>query len=849
MRDRERRKTTSNMLVKKEKRKMQKTKSKSLTTLIITILVFSMVLAATPMAPIANAITSVTCVPAKGPVGTEVEVTVSGTTPGGLVRLYWDTVANLLAEGYAEGTTATFTIVVPAAVQGGHYVIAKDVESGATDYGPFKVESVIELIPKKVLPGDTVTVKGTGFAGLSSVVVLYMPSTAVSVPNEFVGVGDGFRKAFYLKNKPVTKISASPSITKYTGAEQVSTESVTLSGSGKGPYTGALVSAPVPGSITLKVTAKWGDVQEEVVMTDANGDGELESTSTKFDIGTIDYDTRDVSFTFATAPDAGSEPTTATASYYKYTSSQSIPSTDYTIDYVAGVITFATAPASGVAITAEYDYYSASLQVSASTNNVGNFTASLRVPTTEVSGPKKIIALDSKGNEATKSLDVVSTLIKLSPEEGYVGTTVTVTGRGFTAGKTVDIRWYMSTTPTPPYITVVDNYPVAADGTFTATFKVPTVPDPTAPGDDYAVKAIDSGGKSDWTTFKVVAPAKITLSPTSGKAGDTVAITGSWFTENTKVTFTFNGAPLTTIPSPVYTDGSGGFTADFKVPDVAAGTYTVKATDAKGVSATATFKVTVPVIVIQTRASEYMPGDTLSIYGNCSEPYDAWIEITDPNGVPFCSFAVDDETSWTDVDGCYVLPYWTSFPLGMMTIPSDAPLGYWNFTAYEATVATHPGGGFDVSTDKSKILDTNLFKVIAKPSLQMVLGRLDELKAEITGLVTTSKGDVLAVISTAKGEVLANLKDLGASIKSVGDNVVEIRTSVGSISGKVTSIDGNVATIKTDLGTVKADVGTIKGEFPIAIDMTPVWIAVVFSLVAALAAVYAVITISRKIAG
>jgi hypothetical protein len=800
--------------------------------MIVAILMLSVAFAAVPAARAATAL-SVNCESKQGSVGTEVTVTVSGTTPGGLVRLYWDTVANLLAEGYAVGTTATFTIVVPAAVQGDHYVIAKDVESGATSYDIFTVDPAIELIPEKVLPGDTVTISGTGFAGSTSVVVLYTPTNSTST-SEFVGIGDGSRRVFYLANKPVR---SGETITNWTDETSVSTEPVTLNTSGAPTYTGTLENAPVkPGSLTLTVSNGTNNYN----ITD-DGNGALTSTTLNITASSIDYATGEFSFTLGGTPP---ELVGATADYTYYAASN--PAIGYTIDYVAGVITFATAPASGVAITANYKYYSADLQVSASTNNVGNFTASLRVPTTEVSGSKTIIALDSKGNEANNFLTVVYTLITLSPEEGYVGTTVTVTGRGFTAGKTVDILWYMSPTTSGSYITVVDNYPVAADGTFTATFNVPAVPDPTAPGNDYSVKAIDSVGKSDSTTFKVVAPAKITLSPTSGKAGDTVTITGSWFTANTEVTFTFNGAPLTTIPSPVYTDGTGAFTADFKVPDVAAGTYTVEATDAKGVSATATFKVTVPVTVIQTRASEYMPGDTISIYANCSEPYDAYIEINDTNGVLFWSGWVDD-SSWTEIDGWYVLPYTaalSNIPLSMMMIPSDAPLGSWNFTAYKATVTTHSGGGFDISCDKTKILDTNTFTVVAKPSLHDVLASLSDINAKIVAI----DGNV-ATISTKVGEVNASLSSIVTAIESVGNDVVQINTALGTINGTITAINGNVATIQTDVGTIKADVSTIKGYFPVTIDMTPIWIAVIMSLIAAIAAIAAVVQISRKIAG
>ncbi|HRU81816.1 MAG TPA: hypothetical protein P5168_04635, partial [Candidatus Methanomethylicus sp.] len=73
-----------------------------------------------------------------------------------------------------------------------------------------------------------------------------------------------------------------------------------------------------------------------------------------------------------------------------------------------------------------------------------------------------------------------------------------------------------------------------------------------------------------------------------------------------------------------------------------------------------------------------------------------------------------------------------------------------------------------------------------------------------------------------------------------------LESSLGTLQGTVTAMNGNVATIRTDLGTVKADVSSLKGFLPV--DMTPIWIAVVLSLVAAIAAIYAVVVIRGKIA-
>jgi hypothetical protein len=94
---------------------------------------------------------------------------------------------------------------------------------------------------------------------------------------------------------------------------------------------------------------------------------------------------------------------------------------------------------------------------------------------------------------------------------------------------------------------------------------------------------------------------------------------------------------------------------------------------------------------------------------------------------------------------------------------------------------------------------------------------------------------------------------LNAKLVSIQGDIATLNTTVGTIQGVVTSISGNTATILTDLGTVTASLGTlqttansIKGYLPV--DLTPIWIAVILSLIAAIAAIYGVIVIRSKIA-
>lgn len=681
---------------KEEKMEMQKAKSRTLPILIITILALSICatisVQAVTIAPTIKTIEIYDTVnkewrqvtPYQGNVGDQVRVTVDGVTPGGLVQLYWD--STLMGAKNATGTEAKITFTVPASIAGTHYIKAKDVETNLITYVEFKVLPKITLSPSEVLPGDTVTVSGSGFAGSVSVTVLYNPSSPKYVENEKIGDADGSTKNFALSHKPVS------------------------------PEKGVVIYV-------------------------------------------------------------GGAPSTI----------------DYTVNYVTGIVTFDKAPEAGD-INASYYYYDATVTASTATNSVGSFIKSFKVPSTEaVDHYYKVLAVDAAGNYAYATLKVVAQKITLSPEKGFKGSTVTVTGRGFTAGETVDIRWYFAETATGTYITLVEGVEVGSDGTFSTSFKVPSVEDPTPPGTEYAVQAYSSDDKHAEATFTVIAPAKITLNPTSGKAGTTVQISGTWFTAGAEISFTFGGQALEVSPSPVYADENGAFTTYFDVPDVDAGTYVVQATDTEGVSATAKFKVIVPTIIIKTRATQYMPGDTISFYVNSSKDIlGAYLEITDPNGMVFWSCVLGD-SNITKIDSWYVLKSYLT-----ASLPSDAPLGTWNFTAYD-------------SKAKEEILATNLFTIVAKPSLQAVIDSIDKNTATVN-----SKLDSLAKQVSSLSDSVGSMSATVSSIKdTLTSSVTSIRNDISSVKGDIAALSSSMSTgfsnVNSALGTLTSSVNNLGG--------------------------------------
>ncbi|MEN3057157.1 MAG: hypothetical protein ABC545_04300 [Candidatus Methanosuratincola petrocarbonis] len=113
--------------------------------------------------------------------------------------------------------------------------------------------------------------------------------------------------------------------------------------------------------------------------------------------------------------------------------------------------------------------------------------------------------------------------------------------------------------------------------------------------------------------------------------------------------------------------------------------------------------------------------------------------------------------------------------------------------------------------------------------------------------------DDVATVQTTLGTMQTSIDNLDAKVVALQGDVATVQTILGQINGTVTAINGNVATIETDVGTIKADVSAVKSDTSsmkgfLPVDMTPVWIAVVLALIAAIASIYSIVVIRSKIA-
>jgi hypothetical protein len=527
-------------------------------------------------------------------------------------------------------------------------------------------------------------------------------------------------------------------------------------------------------------------------------------------------------------------------------------------------------------------------------NATGSFPATtITIPSTLALGDfdvYDVTAEDEDTNTAVAQVNI-NYYVLCVPPAGPVGIATTISGR---------------IAPTTSYVVRFNGAQIgsgttAADGSYSTSYTIPGVLS-TGP---YTVDVVWETVNTRSTTFTVNPSPVIALGVGTGIAGDIVTITGSGFSAGANVTLYFGttavnntaaGFGPTTNP-PVGGNLPAGLT--FVVPTLTPGIYSVTVVDQYGAtSAIVYFTIeATPVFMAETRATQYMRMDFLSIKSLSTSPTDVILRIVDPMGLIWYQEAVT-AGEWQMISGGYQIPY-DVLDLTWWPITSDAPLGTWNFTCW--------------NSGATQILDTNMFTVVAKPNQQDVLDALDDLEGTITGLMTTSEGKIIAAINTKTGTIMTELSALSPKLQGIEDTVIiiatmlgevqvdiaaldmsalntlgvditaikgdvatiktnigtvntkvsnldpvigaiagqnaEIQTKLGTLEGTITSIEGNTATIETKVGTLQADLTSDIADIPGKVDMMPVWIAVVLSLIAAIAAIFAVITIRQKIAG
>jgi hypothetical protein len=205
-------------------------------------------------------------------------------------------------------------------------------------------------------------------------------------------------------------------------------------------------------------------------------------------------------------------------------------------------------------------------------NGTGYLTAYFTVPSSVPRGSYSVTVQTSTDTSNSVAFSVTPA-VSLVSNVGSVGDQITVHGSGFTASDYVVILFDSVSLLTATATNLGD-----VSGTITI---------PPRPRGTYTVTLIGPATESATTPFTI--SSKLTVSPTTAAAGDTLTISGSGFGASQTITIYFDGVPtgITTT-----TDTLGSFSLNsYKFPNTYAGAHTIQAQDASiSISTTITTK-------------------------------------------------------------------------------------------------------------------------------------------------------------------------------------------------------------------------------------------------------------------
>ncbi|MEM3378804.1 MAG: hypothetical protein QW674_07675 [Candidatus Bathyarchaeia archaeon] len=397
------------------------------------------------------------------------------------------------------------------------------------------------------------------------------------------------------------------------------------------------------------------------------------------------------------------------------------------------------------------------------------------------------------------------------------------------------------------------------------------------------------------TAFNVSITVSTTLmlNPTKGPVGTVVTATGYGYPASTatvkyNVTITWAGYTTKAVAW-VLTDSSGMFTTTFTVPNDYGGSHTVTATanDTAATSANKAFTVT-PTLVV-TPSSFTNDGSLVKAIGLGLDAGGAYTPNID-NAFLGANNDFDWTTPvWPNGTGNIVITFIAAgFRPGLHVFalyPQDSD-GVYDPTVYAYFNVSSAGdflGDMLIGVNQT-VAGMNQAVVVVNQTVADLKTALTALDAKVVavqngvatldtkvGTISTSLTSLgakidsvsgsVATLSTNIGSVTTSMSSINAKVSEISGGIATITTDVGTLKGIIEEIQGNVATIKTDVGTVKMTLSAVQSDSADAAESAkgasdavggitiPVWIAVVLSLIAAIASIYAIISIRSKIAG
>ena len=344
-----------------------------------------------------------------------------------------------------------------------------------------------------------------------------------------------------------------------------------------------------------------------------------------------------------------------------------------------------------------------------------------------------------------------------------------------------------------------------------------------------------------------------------------------------------------TLPYGIYTvaktttdtngDGNGTFATRFVFPETAAGIYNVTVYSTP-CNKTKTVEVTPEVIYKPDLVVGPAPIEVMATgFTAANNTRPSWFFI-----VPDALQGVNNQINmWWFIDGNGTLQNWlNTYTVGVENVSTTLNWPWMEPGTYTVEIKHIDGDWWNgtsgtwvrkpcfVGNNTITVKETLSLLIDIKADTAYIRTATDTITATLNQLspVITSINGTVVTLSTTVGTVQATLNQLSPVITSINNNVVTLNTTVGQINTTMatigpqlaaigpdiatiktsvgTGLNGTVTSIQGDVATITTDVGNIDGQLPTLTNYT--LIAVIFSVIAAIAAIACAFLVFRKIA-
>ncbi|UCH51178.1 MAG: IPT/TIG domain-containing protein [Chloroflexota bacterium] len=277
----------------------------------------------------------------------------------------------------------------------------------------------------------------------------------------------------------------------------------------------------------------------------------------------------------------------------------------------------------GIRVT--YDGNDAKTGITA--DSKGAWSVSFAVPSS-VKGVHTIDALGAS-TEAGDVPDVtffVSSAVRIKPESGYVGDSLTIEGCGFGSnegGITVTLDGSVAKS----------NITANSEGCWTTSMAIPA-----STGGNHSIDAYStSTTATDVADAKLNVLSKMVIEPAEGYVGCDIVITGTGFGADKELTIKYDDVAVATD---VFSDDKGNFQASLEAPKSPGGKHNIVASDASGalVSDVFTMETTPPSLPEVVSPKD---GNRVGFLDRAAPTF-KWADVSDPSGV-YYSLQVSSE--------------------------------------------------------------------------------------------------------------------------------------------------------------------------------------------------------------